>query len=114
MKNYNKPVAMHHTSSETPTYTETKYSTDQILNQDVEIGSFYGTIKGNPLNLRTETDMGSEPIMTLQPETPIAYEEVDDEWVKVVGYVKHQLVDGPDEWRKALGYVKKKYINLTN
>lgn len=90
MKNYSKmnTIAMHHASSETPTYTETKFTQDQILTSKDKIGS----TKANPLNLRTDTDMSSAPVVTLDPETKIAYEEVDEEWVKVVGYVKKKYI----------------------
>jgi len=91
MKNYSKPVAIHHASSETPTFTETKYSTTQILKQE-GVG-LVGSTKANPLNLRTEKDMSSPSIMTFQPDTKIAYQEDDEEWVKVIGYVKKKYIN---------------------
>lgn len=94
MTNYSKPVAIHHASSETPTFTETKFSTEQILRGTgaPESKTDIATTKANPLNLRTEKDMSSAPIMTFQPNTKIAYEELDEEWVKVVGYVKKKYI----------------------
>jgi len=51
------------------------------------------TNKANPLNVRTTMDMSSAPVVTLDPETKMAYEEVDEEWVKVVGYVKKKYIN---------------------